>query len=69
MKGIYSDKRLYKKGDNALQISSQKFKLKNFNLKKEEIIPSKKMTEKITETKPIRWTCHFPSSPIQNQLW
>ena len=54
MKGIYSDKRLYKKGDNALQISSQKFKLKKFNLKKEEIIPSKKMTEKITETKPIR---------------
>ena len=25
--------------------------------------------EKITETKPVRWTWHFPSSPIQNQLW
>ena len=40
---------------------------------KEQIITyekqKQKMTEKITATKPVMWTWHFSSCPIENQLW
>ena len=57
-----SDKRSYKKWDNALEISAE------FNERTSNYFP-KHDIEKIIETEPVKSTWRFPSCPKENQLW
>ena len=67
-----SDKRSYKNKKNKKK--TKHFQLRNLTKISEfheRTINSLKRNdiEKITVTKPVKWTWHFPSCPEENQLW